>query len=151
MPIDPTALPPEDPHAAPAGAGAEVVEAVGKLSEALEWVERARGRLYDLHQLIGHADFLVSDAADLLDDKGHGELAELLRTEIVGRNVVQGRWTFQLVEEFDATYYEAVRAAEQRVRDELLEGRRHVYEALLKEQRRTKGRRHHEQRPAPGA
>jgi hypothetical protein len=151
MPIDPGALPPDDPHAPPPGTSAALITAVGKLSEALEWVERARGRLYDLHQLIGHADFLISDAADLLDEQGHGGLADLLRTDVVGRNVVQGRWTFQLVEEFDAVYYEAVRGAEQRVRDELLGGRRHVYEALLKEERRTPGRRHHEQRPDPGA
>jgi len=150
VPIDPAALPPDDPHAPPPGASPGVITAVGALSEALEWVERARGRLYDLHQLIGHADFLISDAADQLDAQGHAELADLLRTEVVGRNVIQGRWTFQLVEEFDAVYYEAVRTAEKRVRDELLGGRRHVHEALLKEARRTPGRRHHEQRPAPG-
>lgn len=151
MPIDPDALAPDDPHAPPPGTGPEIITAAGKLSEALEWVERARGRLYDLHQLIGHADFLISDAADLLDEHGHAELADLLRTEVVGRNVIQGRWTFQLVEEFDAVYYEAVRSAELRVREELLGGRRHVYEALLKEARRTPGRRHHEQRPDRGS
>lgn len=37
------------------------VEALGTLSEALEWVERARGRLYDFHQLSGHADLLLGE------------------------------------------------------------------------------------------
>ena len=37
---------------------AETVDAVGKASEALEYVERARGHLYAFHQLIGRADFL---------------------------------------------------------------------------------------------
>lgn len=31
---------------------------IGKVNEALEGVKRARGRLYDFHQLIGRADFL---------------------------------------------------------------------------------------------
>src|SRR5690606_3294937 len=34
----------------PAGVDDDTVAAVGKLGEALEWVERARGRLYDFHQ-----------------------------------------------------------------------------------------------------
>jgi len=140
-------LPPDDPHAPPPHATPREVEAAGKVSEALEWVERARGRLYDLHQMIGRADFLLGDAADLLDDAGHGGLAALLRRDVIGRNVVEGRWTFQLVEEFDATYYDSVRDAERRVREELMDGRRHVHEALLKEARRTPGLRHHERRP----
>jgi hypothetical protein len=48
----------------------DVVAAVGKPGEALEWVERARGRLYDLHQLIGRADFLFEEAADELEPAG---------------------------------------------------------------------------------
>jgi hypothetical protein len=33
----------------------EIVEATGKVGEAFEWIERARGRLYDFHQMIGRA------------------------------------------------------------------------------------------------
>ena len=74
---------------------------------------------------------------------------------VVGRNVLEGRWTFQIMEEFDDGYYQAVRDAERRVRDELMDGRRHVFEAELKEERRTRGRPNHESRPtdepqAPG-
>lgn len=149
--IDPGALPPDDPHAPPPGATVADIEAAGKVSEALEWIERARGRLYDLHQMVGRADFLLGDAADLLAEAGHTELAELLRRDVIGRNVIQGRWTFQLVEEFDDVYVAAVRDAERRVREELMDGRTHVYEALLKEARRTRGLPHHEQRPAPSS
>jgi hypothetical protein len=104
--------------------------------------------LYDFHHLIGRADFLMEDAAELLDDAGHGELAELLRTDVIGRNVLEGRWTFQIVEEFDDVYYDAAKGAETRARDELMAGRKHVYESELKEKRRTPGRRGHESRPA---
>lgn len=143
----PEQLPPDDAHRRPPGVGDDIVQATGKLSEALEWIERARGRLYDAHQMIGRADFHVGDAADMLDDAGHPELAERLRREIVGRNVLPGRWTFQVVEEFDDHYWEPVRALEAEVRHALVDGKRHLYEAELKEQRRTRGQPGHESRP----
>lgn len=134
-------------HERPPHASDGMVEAVGKVSEALEWVERARGRLYDLHQLIGRADFLFEDAANLLEEAGNSDLAQFVRTEVIGCNVLPGRWTFQIVEEFDDGYYRTVADAERRIRDELMDGRRHIHEAELKEQRRTKGLRGHESRP----
>jgi len=134
-------------HQRPPGASDQNVEAAGKISEALEWVERARGRLYDFHQMLGRADLLAQDAADLLEKAGHDELATELRHEVVGRNVLYGRWTFQIVEEFDDGYYGPVREAERGVRERLMAGRRHVHEAELKERRRTPGHPGHESRP----
>ena len=135
----------------PAGVDDDTVEAVGKLSEALEWIERARGRLYDFHQLSGHADLLVGDAADMLEAAGHAELARRVREELVGRNVIEGRWTFQVVEEYDATYWQVARQVAADVERALVDGRAHVHESEMKERRRTPGRRHHESRPDPGS
>jgi len=135
----------------PDGVDDATVEAVGKLGEAVEWIERARGRLYDFHQMSGHADLLLGEAADALADAGHDELADRIRVDLVGRNVIEGRWTFQIVEEYDATYWEPVRSARKAVESKLLAGREHVFESEMKERRRTDGRRHHEQRPDPGA
>lgn len=140
---------PDDDHRRPSGTDDARVEAAGKVSEAFEWIERARGRLFDFHQLIGRADLILEEAADLLDRCGESELADHVRAEVIGRNVLDGRWTFQVVEEFDELYYEAVRASEQAVRDRLVGGRRHVYEAELKESRRTRGASGHESRPPP--
>jgi hypothetical protein len=137
----------DDEHRRPEGADDATVSAAGKLSEALEWVERARGRLYDFHQMMGRADFLMEDAAEALDAAGHAALADHVRTEIVGRNVLDGRWTYQVVEEFEDCYYLPAREADSRVRDELVAGRRHVFEAELKEQRRTRGLPSHEGEP----
>ncbi|GLZ07572.1 hypothetical protein Acsp03_50380 [Actinomadura sp. NBRC 104412] len=123
------------------------VVALGELSEALETVERARGHLYSFHQLIGHADFTLGDAADDLAKAGHGEWAAEIHRELVGRNVLPGRWTYQVIEEFEDTYYEVFRALERRVRDDLAGGRRHLYEARLKERRRSKGMPGHEAAP----
>lgn len=123
------------------------VEAVGAVSEALECVERARGELYSFHQLIGHADLLLGEACDRLRDAGHDAVAERLETEVIGRNVLHGRWTFQIVEDFDDNYWSVFREHERRVRDELQRGVRHVFEAEMKERRRSPGKPGHERRP----
>jgi hypothetical protein len=129
------------------GIADETVEAVGKVSEALECVERARGDLYSFHQLMGHADLLLGEACDKLRGAGHDDVADRLETEVVGRNVLSGRWTFQIVEEFDDNYWTVFRDHERRVRDELQGGVRHVFEADMKERRRTHGKPGHERRP----
>ena len=139
---------PDAAHQRPEGVSDELLDAMGKVSEALEWVERMRGRLYDFHQMTGHADFLFGDAADALRAAGCEQAAHAVRDEVVGRNILDGRWTFQIVEEFEQHYYEPVRALEQCLRDELMEGKRHVLEAELKEQRRSSGHPAHTSRPA---
>ena len=138
---------PDAAHRRPEGVDDATVEALGKLSEALEVVEQARGFLYGFHRMTGKADLALGEAVGLLRDAGHEELAERIDREIVGRNVIEGRWTFQIVEDFDDNYYAAFRAAEREARDQLAEGRRHLFEAEMKEDRRTHGRRHHEARP----
>ena len=122
------------------------VQALGKLSEALETVERARGHLYSMHQLTGTADFQLDEAVSLLMQAGHPEWAERIQRELIGRNVTPGHWTFQLVEEYDDGYWSEFRALERAAREELAGGRRHLYEAQLKEHRRTHGREGHEAR-----
>jgi hypothetical protein len=136
-----------DRHQRPDGVTDETVAAVGKVSEALEWVERARGDLYEFHQKMGRADLSFGQAADALRGAGHGQLAGELRSRVVGRNVIDGRWSFQVVEEFDDLYWSAARDAERAVRDELVAGRRHLYESEMKDDRRTEGRAHHDRRP----
>jgi hypothetical protein len=134
-------------HARPDGVPDALVAATGKLSEALERVERARGALYDFHQLMGGADAMLDEVVEGLRSAGHADLARRVQDEIVGRNVIEGRWTFQLVEEFDDGYYAAFRDLERTVRDATMAGRRHVFEAEMKQARRTKGRAGHEATP----
>jgi hypothetical protein len=137
---------PDRAHRRPAGLDDGTVEALGKLSEALETVERARGHLYSLHQLVGEADFKLDEAVSLFMQAGHPKLAQRIEQELIGRNVSPGHWTFQLVEEFDDGYYAEFRALEKDARDDLAGGLRHLYEAELKERRRTHGRTGHEAR-----
>ena len=138
---------PDPQHLRPEGVSDEAVAAAGKMSEALESLERARGHLYSFHQLIGKADLELDEVLELLRSCGEDGLAERIQTDLLGRNVVPGRWTFQLVEEFDATYWEVFRDHERAVREALVAGRRHVYESEMKERRRTHGRPGHEARP----
>jgi hypothetical protein len=135
---------PSPDHRRPEGVSDETVAALGKLSEALETIDRARGHLYSMHQLIGHADLLLDDAVEKLREAGHGELAERVSTELIGRNVIEGRWTFQIVEDFDDGYYATFRELESTARHRLAGGRRHLYEAEMKERRRTHGAAGHE-------
>ena len=109
--------------------------------------ERARGHLYSFHQLIGEADLKLDDALELLRACGATALADGVERDLVGRNVLPGRWTFQVVEEFDEQYWSVFRAHEAAVRDALVDGRRHVYEAEMKERRRTHGHPGHGARP----
>jgi hypothetical protein len=130
---------PRPEHVRPAGVDDETVEAVGRLSEALEAVEAARGFLYAFHRLTGTADLALGDAVCQLREAGHEELADRIERELVGRNLIHGRWSFQIVEEYDDTYYATFKSLEKLARDQLVGGRRHLYEAEMKEDRRTRG------------
>jgi hypothetical protein len=138
---------PDPEHRTPAGVDDATVGALGKLSEALETCERARGHLYTFHQLTGSADIELGEAVEALRRAGHATIADRLDDELVGRNVIAGRWTFQIVEDYDDSYWSVFRSLEKQARHELADGRRHLYEARLKQSERTMGRRHHEATP----
>jgi hypothetical protein len=124
------------------------IDALGKLSEALEAAEVARGHLYQFHRLSGTADLAAGEAVELLREAGHEGVADRVERELVGRNVLPGRWTFQVVEEYDDGYYATFKEIERAARDELASGGRHLYEAQMKENRRTHGAPGHEATPA---
>jgi hypothetical protein len=123
-------------HQRPDTASDEAVAAAGKMTEALETLERARGHLYSFHQLIGSTDLALDEVLDPLRAENPA-LADEIERELVGRNVLDGRWTFQIIEEFEDLYYSVFRDYERRVREALVDGRRHVYEAEMKARRRA--------------
>ena len=146
-------MPDDDPvrraeaNARPPGVDDDTLDAIRKLTEAVDTLERARGRLYDFHHLVGRVDFLFGDAADALERAGHAREAELVRGDVVGRNVLSGRWTYQVLEEFDDVYYRPVGQVDEAVRGRLVGGARHVFEAELQRRRRSHGRPGHEPTP----
>src|SRR3954453_8680861 len=122
----------DDKHERPDGVTDDAVAAAGKMSEALETLERARGHLHSFHQLLGATDLKLDEVLELLRDQNQDALAAELQRDLVGRNVIAGRWTFQVIEEFDDDYWSVFREHERAVRDALVGGRRHVYEAEMK-------------------
>jgi hypothetical protein len=141
----------DDAHTRPPGTTDETVEALGKLSEALEVVEDARGQLFNFHRKIGMADLALGEAVEMLRRAGHGELADRIETEVLGRNILAGRWTFQIIEEFEDGYYATFTEHERAAREELVGGRRHLFEAEMKQERRTPGRPGHAATPHESA
>ncbi|HET9872868.1 MAG TPA: hypothetical protein VFP89_09770 [Propionibacteriaceae bacterium] len=139
---------PDPSHTTPDGVSDATVGALGELSEALETVERARGHLYSFHQLTGSADFKLGDAVRSLRDAGHDVIADRIERDLLGRNVLAGRWTFQIVEDYDENYWSLFRDLEDQARNELAGGRRHLYEARLKQAERSAGVAGHEATPA---
>ena len=125
----------------PAGARDELVAALGKLSEALEVVEECRGLLYTFHRRSGRADLTLQEAVQALHDAGEHETAQQVADLLVGRDVIPGFWTFQIVEGYDAQYWQAFRAVEAAVRQRFADGAAHIYEAEMK---------HREQQPGQG-
>jgi hypothetical protein len=116
----------------PEGASDATIEALGKLSEALEVVEDARGSLYRFHRMSGQADLTLQDAVHLLRKAGWGDLADDIDERLVGRDVIPGRWTFQIVDEYDETYWQIFRSIEQGVRLATGVSAKHIYEAEMK-------------------
>lgn len=131
----------------PKGLDDTTVEALGEFSKALETIHRVRGHLYSAHQLVGGADLTLDRVVGLLRKAGHHEIADRVAHDLIGRNVLPGRWTFQIVEEFDDGYYAAFQEIEREAREKLAGGRRHIFEAEMKERRRTHGMPGHEATP----
>lgn len=119
------------PKKRPDGMSDATVEALGKLSAALETAEDARGHLYAFHRLSGRADLDLQDAVQALRDAGHPKVADTVDALMRGRNVIGDRWTFELVEDYDANYLAPFRATEQAARDDL-GAPVHLFEAEMK-------------------
>ena len=138
---------PAPEHHRPAGVSDATIEALGKLSAALDHVEDARGHLYAFHRLCGSAETTLEEATEMLRAAGHEDIADALDRDVLGRNPLPGMWSFQMVEAYDDGYYAEATALNRRAIDELAAGRRHVFEAEMKELRRTRGREGHEATP----
>ena len=112
------------------------IDALGKLSEALEVVEAARGFLYQFHRMSGTADLTLQEAVSMLHAAGHTAIADRIDNGLVGRNVVDDFWTYELVERYDDQYWSVFRAFEAEAREQLA-GERHGFEARMKRTEQT--------------
>ena len=124
---------PERPpgHPVPEGVDDATVAALGELSAAFEVIEEARGHLYAFHRRSGQADLELQQALDHLRKAGHAEPADEHLVDLVGRDVVPGLWTYQIVEAYDRTYYDVWKAAVAKA-ERLGEGTPHLAESGMK-------------------
>ena len=95
-------------------------------------VENASGALYAFHRMSGQADLALQDAVKGLRAAGQDGLADEIEDVLVGRDVVPGMWTFQLVEAYDEHYWRVFRAVDVEARRRLAGGTPHIFEAELK-------------------
>jgi hypothetical protein len=123
----------------PDGLDDATVSALGKLSKALEVVENARGMLYQFHRMSGTADLTLQEAVRELREAGHRDLADDIAEVLVGRDVLPGMWTFQIVDGFDAQYWDVFRGVEEHARRVLGDVPPHVYEAEMKASEQREG------------
>jgi hypothetical protein len=104
----------------------------------VEWLRRAHGSLVEFHHATGHAMDHMHEAEAMLREVGHTGLADELRDEVLPRGAVEDRWTYDLLETFEAGLLGDATAYERSLRDELADGRRHITER--QQERRWKRR-----------
>lgn len=132
------------PRQRPDGVTDQTVQAVGRLTHAMETVIRARGYLYGFHELTGRADNELDEVIDLFRQAGHDDFADTIERDLLGRNVIDRRWTFQIVDDYDQNYFDFFVALEREARDNFTGGVRHLRESEMKESRITPDHPHHE-------
>ncbi|MEQ8835162.1 MAG: hypothetical protein RIB67_12060 [Miltoncostaeaceae bacterium] len=126
------------PEEVAAGLPPEVREAMDAVEVACEWVERAFGSLLDAHHRTGRAQILLLEAADAMEAVGQDAHAARIR-EVAARDVLPGRWTYRMVDEFRAMMIEPVRAMEEAIRSDVTGGVRHVHEMDMRRRTREHG------------
>jgi len=94
----------------------------------IEWLRRAHGSLVEVHHATGHAMDHLHDAEATLREAGHTALADQLRDELLPSGAIEDRWTYDLLETFEAGILTDVTDYERRVRAELADGERHITE-----------------------
>ena len=104
------------------------VEALHAIELGQEWVRRAHGNLIEFHHATGHAMDHLHDAETELRAAGHDALADELRDDLLPRGAVEDRWTYDLLETFEANLLADVVDYEERAREDLADGESHVAE-----------------------
>ncbi|WP_136716682.1 hypothetical protein [Halorientalis salina] len=104
-------------------------EALHQVELGLEWLHRAHGHLVEFHHNTGHAMDHLAEAEGLLRDCGFDDLADALRDEYLPRGVIDDdRWSYDVLESFQAEFLDDIRAFEAETRERVADGQRHVAE-----------------------
>ncbi|MEF8852462.1 MAG: hypothetical protein V5A44_04890 [Haloarculaceae archaeon] len=105
------------------------VEALHEVELGVEWLHRAHGKLVGFHHNTGHAMEHLAAAEGLLRESGHEEVADAVRDAYLPRGVIdEDRWSYDVVESFEAGFMDDVTDLAERARREVADGRSHVAE-----------------------
>jgi hypothetical protein len=104
------------------------LDALHSVELGLELLRRAHGNLIEFHHATGHAMDHLKDAEPVLRACGYDGLADRLRTDLLPRGAVDGRWTYDLLETFESDLLADMQAFERRAREEIADGDSHVAE-----------------------
>jgi len=105
------------------------VEALHEVELGVEWLRRAHGKLLEFHHNTGHAMEHLAEAEELLRESRHEDLADEIRDRHLPRGVVdEDRWSYDVLESFEADFMTELTAFEEFARMDLADGRRHVAE-----------------------
>ena len=111
-------------------------EALHEVELGVEHLHRAHGHLVAFHHSTGRAMDHLATAERRLREAGHEGAANRLRDEYLPRGVLPacddeaaaGRWSYDVLETFQATFLEDAVAFGEEVHDRIADGRRHVAE-----------------------
>jgi hypothetical protein len=105
------------------------IAALHEVELGVEWLRRAHGKLVEFHHNTGHAMEHLAEAESLLRETGHDDLADEIRDQHLPRGVVdEDRWSYDVLESFEADFMTAVADLEEQTRRDLSDGHRHVAE-----------------------
>jgi hypothetical protein len=103
--------------------------AMHEVELATEWVHRAHGHLLAFHHAVGHGMDHLAAAEPALREAGYADLADAVRDDLLPRGVTDDdRWSYDLVEAFQAAFLADVTGFERRARRRVADGERHVVE-----------------------
>ncbi|WP_340098993.1 hypothetical protein [Salinibaculum salinum] len=108
---------------------AEEREALHSVELGVEWLHRAHGDLVEFHHKTGHAMDHLAEAEEKLRACGHTAVADALRDEYLPRGVIdEDRWSYDVLESYQDGFLSELTTFEERVRNDIGDGRRHVTE-----------------------
>jgi hypothetical protein len=102
--------------------------ALHELQLGVEGLHRAYGHLLAFHHAIGRSMDHFAAAEPHLRRAGHTAHADAIRDQHLPAGVIDDRWSYELVEAFEAGFFDEVTAFEAAVRADVAGGQTHVTE-----------------------
>ena len=115
----------------------EACQALRSVELGVEWVHRAHGDLVGFHHKTGTAMAHLADAERELRKCGHDDLADELRDRFLPLGVIDDdRWSYDVLETYQAGFFDPLTDFSRRATDEIADGHRHVFERRTEELRK---------------